>query len=197
MQPCLVSFVELNDWFQEKEHTDSITIYLFNKQVGSVDRKTVNYHNSLAGHPNDGHQLVRTLLWDNSPFLNQHLLQVNHCGCTGHSGMNTTPKLIAQVFSGVKVKTASESLHPLHAQIVAVASDEPCSVGVSVVILQVFKGSVWSQNVEICKCHWFQNLILMSVYSDYLQYYQLLFYQLVRCHHIYVTMKHYHTFYTG
>lgn len=32
------------------------------------------------------------------PFFNKHSLQVSQCSCAGHSDMNSTPRLIPQVF---------------------------------------------------------------------------------------------------
>ena len=69
--------------------------------------RTVHNHNSLAPCPHAGQQPGHTL-------FNQHLSQVSQCGCVGHSGMNSTPKLIPQVFNGVEVRTASRPFHPLH-----------------------------------------------------------------------------------
>ena len=68
--------------------------------------------------------------------------------CVGHFGTNSTPKLIpqVQVFSGVEVRTAGRTNHPLHSQILEEDSDKPLCVGGGVVILE---DRVWSQAVVI------------------------------------------------
>ena len=106
--------------------------------------------------PQPGH----TLLWDGIPFFNQHLSQVRQRGCVGHSGTNSTPKLIPQVFNGVEVRTASRPFHPLHSHILEVVSDKPHPLGASIVMLE---DRVRSQTVEIWDCHWLQNLISISL----------------------------------
>ena len=96
-------------------------------------------------------------------FYNQHLSQVSQRGSVGHSGTNSTPKLMPQVFNGVEVRTAGRPFrpfHPLHSQILVVVSDKPRSVGASVVILE---DRVRSQTVEIWDCHWLQNLFSISL----------------------------------
>ena len=115
--------------------------------------RTIHSHNSLAPPPHAGHQPGHTLLWDGIPFFNQHLSQVSQRGCVGHSGTNSTPKLISQVFNGVEVRTASRPFHPLHSHILVVIPDKPRPVGASVVILE---DRVWFQTVEIWDCHWLQ-----------------------------------------
>ncbi|XP_041646411.1 uncharacterized protein LOC121511698 isoform X3 [Cheilinus undulatus] len=86
--------------------------------------RTIHSHSSQASPPYAGH----TLLWDGIPFFSQYLSQVSRCDCVGHSG---TPKLILQVFNGVKVRTAGRPFHPLHSQTLEVVSDKPRSVGQS------------------------------------------------------------------
>ena len=76
--------------------------------------RTTHSYNSLALPPHTDHLPGHTLPWDGISFFNQHLLHVNQFGCVGHSGMNSTPNLIPQVFSGVEVRTACRPLHPLH-----------------------------------------------------------------------------------
>ena len=124
--------------------------------------RTIHSHNSLAPPPHAGHQPGHTLMWDGIPFFNQHLSQVSQRGCVGHSGTNSTPKLIPQVFNGVEVRTGvlSRPFHPIHSHILEVVSDKPRPVGASVVILEE---RVWFQTVEIWDCHWLQNLISMSL----------------------------------
>ncbi|XP_051239305.1 uncharacterized protein LOC127353784 [Dicentrarchus labrax] len=122
--------------------------------------RTIHSHNGLAPPPHAGHQPGHTLLWDGIPFFNQYLSQVSQRGCVGHSGTNSTPKLIPQVFNGVEVRTAGRPFHPLHSHILEVVSDKPRPVGASVVILE---DSVQSQTVEIWDCHWLQNLISIAL----------------------------------
>ena len=122
---------------------------LFISQTGAsvACGRTIHSHNSLAPHA--GH----TLLWDGIPFFNQHLSQVSQRGCVGHSGTNSTPMLIPQVFNGVEVRSASRPYHLLHSNILEVDPDKPRPVGASVVILE---DRVRSQTVEIWDCHWLQ-----------------------------------------
>lgn len=47
--------------------------------------RTIRGHNSLAPHPDAGHQSGHTWLWDDIPLLNHNLLQVFQRGCVGHS----------------------------------------------------------------------------------------------------------------
>ncbi|XP_078100190.1 general transcription factor 3C polypeptide 3 isoform X3 [Sander vitreus] len=86
------------------EIADHEAAYLDNTGASVVCGRTIHSHNSLAPPPHAGHQPGHTLLWDGIPFFNQHLLQVSQRGCVGHSGTNSTPKLIPQVFNGVEVK---------------------------------------------------------------------------------------------
>lgn len=65
----------------------------------------------LVNSPHAGHQLGLTLLWDG---INQHSSQDSRRGCVGHSGTNSTPELMPQVFNEVEVRTAGGSFHPLH-----------------------------------------------------------------------------------
>ena len=56
--------------------------------------RTIHSHKSLEPPSHAGYHPGHTLLWDGIPFFNQHLLQVSQSGCVGHSGMNSSPKLI-------------------------------------------------------------------------------------------------------
>lgn len=63
-------------------------------------------YNTLAPLHHAGRQFGHTLLWDGITFINQDVSQVNQCGCVGHTGINSTPKLIPQVFNGIQVRSA-------------------------------------------------------------------------------------------
>lgn len=75
--------------------------------------RTIHSHNSLAPSAHAGHQPAHTLLWDGIPFFNQHLSHVSQRGCVDHSGTNSMPKLIPQVFSGIEVRTDGIPSSPL------------------------------------------------------------------------------------
>lgn len=63
----------------------------------------------------------------------------------GHSGINSTPKLLPRMFSRVEVRTVGRSFHLLHSQTLEAASGKPRSVGTSVVILE---DSIWPNTTE-------------------------------------------------
>lgn len=98
-------------------------------------------------------------MWEGIPFFNQHLVQVSQCGHVGQSGMNSTPKLIPQLFSEVEVMTVERPFHPLDSQILEVASDKAHSVEESVVILE---DEVQSRTVET-DYYRLQNLMWISL----------------------------------
>ena len=81
---------------------------------------------------------------------------VSQRGSAGHSKTYSTPKLIPQMFNWVEVWTHGRPFHPLHSHILEVLSDDPGSVGASVVILE--DGSR-SHIPKIWDRHWLQNLV--------------------------------------
>lgn len=108
-----------------------------------------------------------TVLWDVIPFFNHHLSQVSQCGCVGHSGINSTPKLTPQVISGV------ERFHPLRSQILEAVLDKPHSVGTSVVNLEDrIRPILWRcRNAIVC------TILSRYLHWDSLQWWQAMFFQ--------------------